>query len=457
MQLSLVVMVDPVNRRVTYKLYPSLAQRVALERVCALHQQLYNAALEERIDAYRKAGKSISFADQCKSLTEIRAAHPEYLALNAQSAQVTLKRLDLAFKAFFRRCAEGDTPGFPRFKSKDRFPGFGFKAHGDGFRFTPGEGWRHGRLRLSGIGEMAARGEARTPGQIVRADVMRKVDGWFLSLVIECEPHRDAGDLECGLDWGVETFATIAHGPYDFAEFANDRIYADEHEALKSAQRALNGKRTKRSAKARRALARRWRRVANRRKNRNHQVTAHLVRDHKLIVTERLSVENMTATARGTAEKPGKRVKQKAGLNRAILDATPGDFISLLGSKAEEAGCQVIVLETRKHKPSQTCPLSDAVVKKPLRQRTHTLPDGRVIGRDQAAALSMLVAGLRLLGREPAWARSAVPETATWWSFIALEEAVREEREACAKVADNALGYGGVPCKQAAALIRSRK
>ena len=136
------------------------------------------------------------------------------------------------------------------------------------------------------------------------------------------------------------------------------------------------------------------------------------MRDHKLIVTERLAVENMTASARGTAEKPGKRVKQKAGLNRAILDATPGAFLSMLDTKAEEAGCQLIVLDTRKHKPSQTCPLSDAVVKKTLRQRTHTLPDGRVISCDQAAALSMLVAGLRLLGREPAWARQSAPETA---------------------------------------------
>lgn len=406
-------MIDPVNRRVTYKLYPSREQTAALDRLCALHQQLYNAALEERIDAYRKAGKSISYVNQCKSLTEIRAAHPEYLALNAQSAQVTLKRLDLAFKAFFRRCEAGDAPGFPRFKSKDRFPGFGFKTPGNGFRFTPGEGWRHGRLRLSGVGVMAARGEARTPGRVVRADVMRKVDGWFLSLVVECDPHRERGEMECGLDWGVETFATIAHDPFDFAEFPNDRIYAGAQETLKAAQRALKGKRSRRAAKGRRTLARRWRRVANRRKNRNHQATARLVRDHKLIVTERLAVENMTATARGTAEKPGKNVKQKAGLNRAILDATPGGFLSLLHSKAEEAGCQVIVLETRKHKPSQTCPLSDAVVKKPLRQRTHTLPDGRVIGRDQAAALSMLVAGLRLLGREPAWARSTAPETAT--------------------------------------------
>ena len=160
-------------------------------RTHKLHCDLRNAALQERIDAYRLAGKTISFAAQCKSLTEIRAAHPEYLAINAQSAQVTLKRLALAFDAFFRRVKEGQTPGFPRFKTYDRFAGFGFKHHGDGFRFTPGAGWRNGKLRLSGIGTMSARGEARTPGKVISADIMRKIDGWFLSLVIACEPHRD--------------------------------------------------------------------------------------------------------------------------------------------------------------------------------------------------------------------------------------------------------------------------
>lgn len=406
-------MSETINRRITYKLYPSRKQGLALDRTANLHCQLYNAALEERIGAWRNARKPISFVNQCASLTQIRRECPDYLAVNAQSAQVTLKRLDLAFQAFFRRCKAGEEPGFPRFKSKDRFPGFGFKTHGDGFRFTPGEGWRHGRLRLSGVGEMAARGEARTPGRVVRADIMRKVDGWFLSLVVECEPHRERGDLECGLDWGVETFATVARGLNDFDEFANDRIYAAEQEALKTSQRTLSGKRSKAASRQRRLLARRWRRVANRRKNRNHQVAARLVRDHKLIVTERLAIENMTATARGTAEKPGRMVKQKAGLNRAILDATPGDFLSLLATKAEEAGCQLILLDPRKHKPSQTDPVSREVRKKMLRQRTHTLPDGRVIGRDQAAALSMLAAGLRLLGREPAWTRVSGPETTT--------------------------------------------
>ena len=81
-------------------------------------------------------------------------------------------------------------------------------------------------------------------------------------------------------------------------------------------------------------------------------------------MTEHLAVGNMTASAKGTIEKPGKNVKAKAGLNRAILDATPGSFLNMLATKAEEAGCELIILNTRKERPSQTCPSCGTVRKK---------------------------------------------------------------------------------------------
>ena len=406
-----------VNRRTTFKLYPSKGQAATLDRLHYLHRQLYNAALEERIDAWRKARVSISYADQCKSLTAIRQQDPDFLAVNAQSAQVTLKRLDKAFSAFFRRCKAGDTPGFPQFKSCNRFPGWGYKHHGDGFRFTPGPNWKHGKLRLSGVGTMAARSDIRTPGRVVCADIMRKCDGWFLSLVVECEPHREHGEREAGLDWGVETLATLGYDLNECAKFENGRPYNAEKEALKAEQRALSaalrGKHNAKAEKQRKAMAKRWRKVSNRRKDRNHQDTARIVRDHKLIVTEKLAIKNMTASARGTVEEPGSNVAQKAGLNRAILDTTPGSFLSMLKDKAEEAGCELIFINTRKHKPSQTCPVSWERRKKSLSERTHILPDGRIIGRDHASALVMLAVGLRQSGREPAWARASGSETAT--------------------------------------------
>ena len=406
---------DHVNRRVTYKLYPTAAQAAALERMTDLHRALYNAALEERIDAWRKAGKSISFADQCKSLTVIRRECPEYLGIGCHSAQATLKRLDRAFAAFFHRVKAGEEPGFPRFKGRDRFPGFTYTSHGDGFRFTPGDNWKHGKLRLSGIGTMPARGEARTPGRIVSCDVQRKAEGWFLSLVVECQPHRERiANREAGLDWGVETFVTLAYGPGEYGAVENDRLLADEQDRLKAEQRALStalrGRRSNRAKRMRRLMAKRHRRVANRRKDRAHKVTASLVAHHSLIVTETLTIKNMTASARGTVEDPGSQVAQKAGLNRAILDTAPGSLRSMLQTKAEEAGSEVLTLNSRKHRPSQTCPICGHVHKKPLSERRHQCERcGFRASRDQASALTMLAAGLTLKGREPAWVER--PET----------------------------------------------
>ncbi|MDK2127110.1 RNA-guided endonuclease InsQ/TnpB family protein, partial [Parachitinimonas caeni] len=114
------------RRKVTFKLYPNAAQSERLEQWVRLHCELYNAALEERIDAYRKTGKSISYYDQQNILPEVKALRPELVELGSHALQQTLRKLDLAFQAFFRRAKAGQTPGFPRFKSSKRFSGFSY-------------------------------------------------------------------------------------------------------------------------------------------------------------------------------------------------------------------------------------------------------------------------------------------------------------------------------------------
>jgi len=98
---------EQVKRKVTYRIYPSTKQANKMVEIMRLHQRLYNAALEQRIDAYRRCGKSLNYYDQAKDLTQLRAEIPEYAALNAQSEQVTLRRLERAFQAFFRRVKAG--------------------------------------------------------------------------------------------------------------------------------------------------------------------------------------------------------------------------------------------------------------------------------------------------------------------------------------------------------------
>jgi len=114
-----------LNRKVTYRLYPNIGQESRLQEMLGLHQRLYNTALEERIRMYMETGKGLSFADQCKMLTQWRKAVPALAGLNAQSEQVTIKRLDLAFQHFFRRLKNGEDPGFPRFKSLSPLSGLG--------------------------------------------------------------------------------------------------------------------------------------------------------------------------------------------------------------------------------------------------------------------------------------------------------------------------------------------
>ena len=150
------------NRRVTYRLYPNQVQEAEMLKIRALHQQLYNAALEQRITAFRRCGVSLNFAQQCKDLTDLRQAMPEYDALNAQSCQVTarlspsvqlltsltaavLKRLDHAFQHFFRRVKENaEKVGFPRFKPLQRYSGWG---SGSRRRVYELYGWRQHRLK----------------------------------------------------------------------------------------------------------------------------------------------------------------------------------------------------------------------------------------------------------------------------------------------------------------------
>ncbi|HVA27948.1 MAG TPA: transposase [Candidatus Baltobacteraceae bacterium] len=394
---------EPVARKVVYRLYPSRSQEAALLDMLGLHQRLYNAALEQRKSAWRLQRKSLSAYDQSHDLTELRADDERYAALNAQSAQVTLQRLHLAFGAFFRRCKKGETPGFPRFRSFDRFSGWGYKTHGDGFRFTPGERGRHGTLRLSGIGTIPVRGRARTPGDVKTCEIQHKAGRWYTSITVLCQPQRTGGHAPIGLDWGVETFATLAHEDDGFSAIENPRFFGRMKTALESAQQNLarKAKRSKNRTKARLLVAAIHRKTAAKRFDFLHQASATLVAASSLIATESLSIKNMTRSAKGTIEEPGRNVAQKAGLNREILATAPRAFLDMLRYKAAEAGIAYVEVPSRKVKPSQTCSRCGAQREKALSERMHVCACGLVLTRDQNSALVNLLWALTHAGREP--------------------------------------------------------
>ncbi len=377
-------------RKITYKLYPSPKQAAVLTRLLAAHQQLYNAALEERISAWRCSRTSISYEDQTKSLTEVRNALPEDWAwMNCSSQQVTLRRLNKAFQGFFARCKKGQAPGFPRFKSLSRMPGFGYKSHGDGWRFTPGADWRNGTLRLMEVGHIKARGQARTPGGTVKScELMHEHGTWHLSLTVECTPERESGTKAGAADWGVSTLLTIVDdaGVHEVANPRHSQAGMERqvelHQRVSRKKRGSKG--WKRACKSLRTFKRRQ---AHRRLDEQHKLSARIAGTYFAFGMEKLTVKNMTASAAGTADEPGKNVQQKAGLNREILDTAPARLMDLISYKVQETGGWFLEAPTRQLKPSQRCPKCGHVHKKKLSERTHTCGAcGHTEPRDVASA-----------------------------------------------------------------------
>jgi len=329
-------------------------------------------------------------------LTQWKKERPSLKVTHSQALQDAQKRVDLGFKAFFRRVKAGENPGYPRFKGKAFFHGWTYPDH-DTWKLHQATPGKHGYLVIRGIGKLRLRGKARDWGESTTLTLTRRDGQWFASITVEVDPVRASGTEALGLDWGVEAFGTLSTGE----RIENPQHLQAARKALLKAQRDLSRKVGPDRRRKAQKPSRRWlkakarvqaihRKVAGQRKDFLHQTSATLVRRAALVATEALSVVNMTASAKGTAEKPGKKVKQKAGLNRAILDAAPGAFLRMLAYKAEEAGTHLDLLEPRVWKPSQTCPGCGAQAKKVLKERRHACPAcGFAAHRDHASALVM--------------------------------------------------------------------
>jgi putative transposase len=210
--------------------------------------------------------------------------------------------------------------------------------------------------------------------------------------VADC--HTNPGSI-VGIDVGIEHLVTTSDGLH----IPNHRPRSRRERDLRVAQRALARCRrgSKRRAKTRERLACIQRRIANARSTYLHQVSARLARDYAFVAVEKLNVKNMTGSARGTADAPGTNVRQKAGLNRALLDAAPATLISYTSYKAERAG-GMMVKENAAYS-SQDCSSCDERVPKPLSERTHRCKCGLVLHRDHNAAINILQRALKAHGR----------------------------------------------------------
>ncbi len=391
---------DTVNRRTTYRLYPTPAQEAALQAQREAHRCLYNAALEQRRVAWKRQRTTLSFAEQCRDLTVLR--QEEETPLPAQAAQQTLKRVARAFEAFFRRLRIGETPGYPRFKSYTRFKGWSYPTHGDGWRLLPRKGMQHGCLRLSGVGHIRIRGNARTVGEPKTCDITYRHGTWYASIVLACRPERMCGEVSMAFDWGIETFATLATEEGYTQRRENPRFLSRNAEALKDAYRARDTKQKFSHGWriANRRVARLHAKIARQRLDFHHKQSAQMVGAACAMFTETLHVVNMTQRPKPkqdvtTGQYQPNGAAAKAGVNKAILDGAPAQFLSILRYKAAEAGVLYAEAPTRQLKPSQRCHACWTVHNKRLDERWHACPCGVSCHRDVNAALVLLIWGIQ--------------------------------------------------------------
>lgn len=346
--------------------------------ILALLRELYNAALQERRDAYKATGKSPSSYDQQKSLIEVRALRPEFAEVHTHLLQDAITRLDRAFKAFFRRVKSGDKPGYPRFRGRGRYNTFTFKdaANGNGAKLVSG----HKRLRLCGIGNVKIKLHRPYEGRVKQISVTLDGDGhWYACLLCDEVPAKPlpATGLRVGVDVGITTFAALSDGGLVENPRPLERAQADVAKAQRRVSRRKRG--SNRRHKARVLLAKQHARVRNARKDFHHKTARDLVRRYDSISIEDLHVKGL---AGGMLAGP-------------VHDAGWAQFTTILAAKAECAGRELVKVDPCG--TSQTCSECGAEVRKTLSVRVHDCPDcGYRADRDVNAARNINTRGHRV-------------------------------------------------------------
>ena len=357
-----------IRRAYKFRLYPTRDQAEKLERVLDRCRELYNAALEERREAYRMAGKTVRYYEQKRQLPGVKEVRPEYRQVGSQVLQDVIQRVERAFAAFFRRCKAGETPGYPRFRGRERY---------DSFTYTQA-GWQlaDGRLVLTGIGALKVKWSRPIAGRIKTVTMRRSADQWYVcfSCVVEVDQPAAPDRPAVGIDVGLEHFATLSTGVH----IPNPRHFRRGEVVLAKRQQSLVRK--KRGSKSRRRakvlVARAHRKIQDQRRDFHHKTARHIVQAHGALAVEKLNTAGMV---------------HNHCLAKSISDAGWAQFLAILTHKAAEAG--VVVVAVNPSGTSQRCSGCGRAVPKDLSQRWHLCPYedcGLSLQRDHNAALAIL-------------------------------------------------------------------
>jgi len=314
-----------------YRLFPSKPQERLLLSTVETCRHVYNDCLAERKEAWENEQRSITKFQQMRRVKDVKATNPYARDVHSHILQVVVSDLDKAFQSFFRRVKAGETPGYPRFKGRDRFDSFGLKEYGNGWK-VDGR-----RLKLSGIGRVAVRWHRPMEGKPKTVRIIHKPDGWYACITCETPTHPlPATGGAVGIDVGLSSLITTSDGE----KVPHPRWYREEQRKLRVLQRTV-ARRTKGGKDRRKAVAslkRQHQRIGNRRADFLNKLANDLIQRYDVIAVEDLRITNMV---------------RNRHLAKSILDAGWGYFVQRLHAKAEDAARAVH--EVNPAYTSQTC------------------------------------------------------------------------------------------------------
>ena len=328
-----------------YELRPDGQQERQMRRFAGSCRFVFNQALALQKERYEQGEKKLGYAGLCKLLTEWRnSSETAWLAdAPVHPLQQTLKDLERAYSNFFAKRAD-----FPRFKKK---------GQSDSFRYPDPKQVKldqaNSRVFLPKLGWLRYRNSREVLGAVKNITVSQSCGKWFVSIQTEREveqPLPQGGAV--GIDMGITRFATLSDGTC----YSPLNSFKRHETALRRAQQSMSRK-TKFSNNWKKAKARVQRihsRIGNARRDYLHNATTTISQNHAMVCIEDLQVRNMSKSAAGTTEKPGKKVRAKSGLNKSILDQGWFEFRRQLDYKLAWRGGWLIAVPPQN--TSRTCP-----------------------------------------------------------------------------------------------------
>ncbi len=385
-------MIDMANRSYRFRLYPNKTQQSLLRQYFGAKRFVWNMCLAWRSGKYEAYGESVNGVDFSRILTKLKRYDYYAWMRKVPSCvfQQGLRDQDTAFRQFFKEGA-----GYPKFKTRHQ---------PQSIRFTLDQRWilnnycAGNLLKLTGLGEVKVRWSRVPKGIPKMATVSQDSAGrYFVSMSIEeAIEAKPAIGKTVGVDLGILTSMTLSDGQ----TIGNPKHLLKRQVQLKQLQQRLarQKKGSNRRASTKLRIGKLHARIADCRREYCHQITTRIINENQVIVLEDLNVKGMTSSSKGDRGKPGKMVKQKAGLNRSLLDVSFGEIVRQLEYKADWYGRTVIKVD-RFYPSSKTCSCCGHKLDElSLSERTWVCPKCQTEhDRDINAAINIESEGLKQL------------------------------------------------------------